>query len=489
MEFLHRDLLRLSVQQGPQGRLPKGLVQELGETTELAQKFISSLGAGAARALDHKVYNDPQFFCEDTVRKATQLNLYSLWLPKALGGGGFHPLSMYSFNFEMAAYCLGISNLIGAHYVGLGLVSAANSFSVLKRIIADIRLAEKNGTHCVVSAAITEPGAGSDLEDSELIRKAKVCTRAQKVPGGYLLNGQQIFISNSALAKWHIVSCFEDVNDPAGSVTLLAVPAGSAGVSVGRTEHKLGQSASPASVLFFEDVFVPDENVCFAKSQFTKNEDYLRYADCLLNDVLSLSRAGVGGMGAGVLKRAVEILVQHSETSLHDKKPSDQEWVQAQIGRVVQNFVVAKTLSWEGYVECYSHGPYQDLQKSSVYSAFKKTPGWLLQNTLGAWMTSSSGQSQLRQQRLARMSARHDKWVAGWGALVKGTCSDLAVDGLLKALDIVGTSGGEAYWELEKILRDSKLLQIYEGTNELNTLMSYKNFVGPAEQTQDIFRE
>lgn len=489
MELLHRDLLSLSLQQDPQGRLPQSLLQEIEEARVRARQFVSTLGT-LATEIDQRVYENSQYVAEDLLRQMTKQKFYSQWIPKALGGGGSHPLSMYGFNFEMAGYCLGITNLIGAHYVGLGLVSAASAFGVLKKIASDIRRAEQEGSHCIVSAAITEPAAGSDLEETELIHKAKVCTEAKKVEGGYLLNGQKIFISNSSFAKWHIVSCFEDLKNPGSSVTILAVPARSPGVSVGRTERKLGQSASPASVLFFENVFVPDDHVCFAKSQFKTAEEYTKYADCLLNDVLSLSRVGVGGMSAGVLRRTLEILIRHVETTdSQGKKLANYEWVQNQVGKVVENFLIAKTLSWEGHIECYSRGPYKDLQSAAVYSLLKNSPAWFLENTLGRWMTGPAGQEKIRAQRLLDIPTAHEKSIAGWGALAKGACSDMAMESVLIALDIVGSSGSETYWELEKILRDSKLLQIYEGTNELNRLMNYKNFVGAADIHREIFRE
>lgn len=489
MELLHRELLQSSIQQSTLGRLPQGVLQEIESAKILAREFFAEIPSSRIFEIDQKTLEDANYFAEDVVLAATQKKFYSLWLPKALGGGGWHPLSMYGFNFEMGSRCLGISNLVGAHYVGLGLVTAANAFHVLQKIIKDIRRAEDDNRHCVVSAAITEPNAGSDLEDGELIRRANVCTRAQRVDGGYIINGQKIFISNSSFASWHIVSAFEDLADPAGSVSLFAIPANAPGVSLGRVERKLGQSASPAAVLFFEDVFVPDEDVCFAKAQFKDQSRYHQYAECLLNDILSLSRAGVGCMAAGVLKRVLEILISYSESNRYqDGLMADLQWNQSQTGRILQNFVIARTLSWEGHMECYARGPYRDLQKPLVYTLLKKTPGILLEAILGRWLVKS-GRETLRDQRLGSLAIANEKMISGWASLVKSACSDMAMEGVLWALEVVGSSGGEAYRELEKILRDVKLLQIYEGTNELNRLMSYKYFAGNADVSRTVFRE
>jgi acyl-CoA dehydrogenase len=63
------------------------------------------------------------------------------------------------------------------------------------------------------------------------------------------------------------------------------------------------------------------------------------------------------------------------------------------------------------------------------------------------------------------------------------------MESVLLALELVGSDGGSAFWELEKILRDVKLLQIYEGTNELNRLMIYKSFAGPSLLEKLLFKE
>jgi butyryl-CoA dehydrogenase len=491
MHYIHDAALDLSIQQTEQGRLPSGILQELENAKTSAHDFLADLGPEALLLIDRMAFLEASSWPKEVVLKATAQGFYSRWLPKALGGGGWHPLSMYGFNLEVGAECLGVANLIGAHYVGMGLVSAANAFDVLRRIIQDIRAAEKNGHHCVVSAAITEPAAGSDLEDVELIRKAKVVSHACKVKGGYILNGRKIFISNATFASWHIVSAFEDLHNPAGSAVLLAVPASSPGVSLGRAERKMGQSASPASVLFFDDVFVADENICLARSQFEDTAAFLKASEFLVGDVLSLSRAGVACMATGVLKRSLEILLQNikERAELESQDWSQSQWIQAQVGMLTQHLLTAKALSWEGHVQCYSRGPYKDLQKPFVYLLLKRTPSWLLQKTLGLWLASPSGIRKMRQTRSTSVSLSNEKIIGAWSSLLKSSCADLAVEGALEVMSVVGAQGGPLFDQLEKILRDAKLLQIYEGTSEFNRLLIYKNMVGPAEHALEIFKE
>jgi acyl-CoA dehydrogenase len=483
MTNFHNDLLNLSIQQTPAGKLPCGLLKEIKDAGTLAKDLFENVTVEKILEIDRTDFFNASHPAMDIAKEFSKRKLYSEWLPKFVGGGGGHPLAFYGLNLEMGSRCLGLSNLIGAHYVALGLVSATQSFHVLKKITADIKAAEITGAVCTAALAITEPSAGSDMEDVELIEKATVGTKAQKVEGGYKITGQKIFISNSLFSSWIIGSAFTDLKNPLGSLLIFAVKTKTPGVQLGRVEKKLGQQASPASVLFFDNVFVSDEDICFSREQFETEADYLKNAEVLLNDLLSLSRAGVGCLAAGAQKRILEIVIDKSAAS------QKYEWCQAGVAKIARNFITSKTISWEGHIECYSRGPYKDLQKKFVYAFFKWTPAFLQKATLGMIMSSAGVQKKLRHVRRHSISMADEKLIFGWGSLVKGFCSDQAMESVQLALDLIGNDGSSESLELEKILRDLKLLQIYEGTNELNLLMCFKNFIGDKNLNVQVFRE
>lgn len=484
MSLFHSKLNDLSLQQKRQGLLPEGLLDEIESSRKLGADIFKKIDQARIQQIDLSTFKNQDYFAEDIVLDFSKRGLYSRWLPKMFGGRGDHPLGFYGLNMEMGANCLGTSNLIGAHYVALGLVSATNSFAVLSKIVTDIKHAEKHGSHCSVALAVTEPGAGSDMEEAELLKKAKVCTSAKKVEGGYRISGQKIFISNSKFSKWMVVSSFEDLKNPAETLVIFAVKTQTEGITIGRTEAKLGQNASPASVVFFEDVFVPDSDICFARDQFASIEDFQANSELLLNDLLSLSRAGVGCLATGAQKRILEIMIE----SANEKNLTD-EWAQIQIAKVLQNFIISKTISWEGHIECYSRGPYKDLHSGAGYAFFKYMPAPILKFTLGSVLKNHSVRDGLRKKRRESISMSDEKLIFGWGALTKNVCSDKAMESAYLALEIVGSDGGAHFWELEKIIRDVKLLQIYEGTNELNLLVVNKSFIGSSDTERLVFKE
>jgi alkylation response protein AidB-like acyl-CoA dehydrogenase len=481
---MHSSLSDISIQQSSKGLLPKSLLCDISSASAIGSNLFKSIDKLRIQNIDLAVYKKESDYPQDIVLKFSKEKLYSKWIPKFVGGGGAHPLTFYGLNLEMGSHCLGIANLIGAHYVALGLVSATSSFEVLSRITADITEAENNHQHCTVALGVTEPGAGSDMEEAELLEKAKVCTIAKKVQGGFQVSGQKIFISNSLFAKWYIVSAFENSTDPAGSLVIFAVKADTLGISLGRNETKLGQSATPASVIFFENVFIPESDVCFSRDQFKSSEDFKKNSEYLLNDLLSLSRAGVGCLATGVQRRILEIMVESN-----NNKKTDSEWSRSQIAKVAENFILSKTISWEGHIECYSRGPYKDLQTSVGYTFFKYMPKFFLKNTLGVLLKSKSARDSLREKRRKSITMSDEKLIFGWGSLTKAFCSDKAMESTHLALELIGSDGGEYFWELEKILRDVKLLQIYEGTNELNRLMIYKSFIGSTDSQHALFTE
>lgn len=102
------------------------------------------------------------------------------------------------------------------------------------------------------AVAMTEPGTGSDLK--------AIRTKAEKVPGGYRITGQKVFISNGQNADLIVTVCRTGGEGSKG-ISLLVVDAKAEGFRRGRNLKKIGLPAQDTSELFFEDVFVPDENL------------------------------------------------------------------------------------------------------------------------------------------------------------------------------------------------------------------------------------
>lgn len=105
----------------------------------------------------------------------------------------------------------------------------------------------------IACLGITEPNAGSDV--------ANVSTYAEKVPGGWKVNGNKIFITNGVEADFMTLLARTDKTGGPKGISLFLVDTDSPGFSVSRKLHKAGLRSSDTAEIFFEDMFVPDENL------------------------------------------------------------------------------------------------------------------------------------------------------------------------------------------------------------------------------------
>lgn len=114
----------------------------------------------------------------------------------------------------------------------------------------------------VAAYAVTEPGAGSDVNGLK--------TRAVRKGDEYILNGQKMWITNGGVANWYFVLARTDPDPKAPAskaFTGFIVEADSAGLTPGRKEINMGQRASNTAGITFEDVRVPKENVVMGEGE------------------------------------------------------------------------------------------------------------------------------------------------------------------------------------------------------------------------------
>jgi alkylation response protein AidB-like acyl-CoA dehydrogenase len=185
---------------------------------------------------------------------------------------------------EFCAACGGIGLSLLAHDLGMGPLLLSGHVPTLLRWHWPINRANSRGDVRLVAFAITEPGAGSDVEESGGATQAHFITRARRAPGGYVLNGQQVFISGGGHADYVTVFAVLEREDGQNAqvdtdFTCFIVERGHKGFEVGRRERKLGQRACDASQLFFDDGFVPSRNlVGTERSGWALNRNVLNYS-------------------------------------------------------------------------------------------------------------------------------------------------------------------------------------------------------------------
>jgi len=455
---------------------PKGMIKEAREVIALARKFNDEVVRPNAGKLDRKVQEDPDYLAHDIVEKANQWGFYTMWIPKIFGGKGYNSASFSFFIEEIASACTAISNLIGVHYLGLATLISSWNTRVCRKIFNEVVQGEKNGKPCLISLALTEPDAGTDAEETDLMDKGTITCSAKKVDGGYIVNGTKVFISNGHLSTWHILFSYADLSKPSKNLVLLAIKTGMKGFSFGRIERKMGQKGCPASELIFNNCFVPDELVCIDPEQTEKLKRTSTQTTMQIIDyIFSASRAGVCAFGTGVARGAYERALDFaSKTEVEGKLLINHEWAQSMLVKMYKNVQLSRLAYAESNYANGMYGMFKLLQMKPLYYITKYLPAVLIDKVFRVLLDSGLGTWMLRKFHCDHQTDAEISRTSGWASLAKFTGTDAGVKNGHMALELMGQAGLRQDRGTEKHLRDAKLMQIYEGTNQLNRLNVFK---------------
>ncbi|MFP4039574.1 MAG: acyl-CoA dehydrogenase family protein [Desulfosudaceae bacterium] len=460
------------------GRQPKGIIRETARVVAIARKFNDEVARPLVLQMDRRLHEDPDYLPWDFVKKANEWGLYTLFLPKIFGGQGYSLSCAGYFIEELASVCLSMGNLVGVHYLGYtGLVSTWN-MKLSNRISREVVAGEKSGDPCLISFAMTEPDAGTDSQNVEFMDTGSLACQAKPVDGGYVLNGSKIFISCGHLSTWHTVFAYTDLNKGAENMVVLAVRTGTAGFSFGKKEKKMGQKASVASELVFRDCFVPEENVVWDRSHFSRLSRGTRQTtEQLLAYIWGASRFGVGAFGAGAARGAYEVALQFAgDTEVDGTRLINHEWCQHQLAEMYKNVVLARLAYLEvGYANGL-HGLWKLLNFKPLYYGLRMIPKRLADAVCDRMFESALITRLFQKFSFDYQSDEEINRVDGLGSLAKVAGTDAAVVNCRLALEIMGQPGVRHDHLAEKMMRDVKLLQIYEGTNEVNRINLFKRF-------------
>ncbi len=472
-------------------KMPALMVRETRKVVALARKFNQEVIRPYALELDRKLHENPDFLPWDFVEKANDWGFYTMWIPKIFGGRGYSMPSMCYFIEEIASACLAMANLIGVHYLGVSTLTATWNMRLINRICREVAAGEKNHTPCMITLAITEPGAGTDVEEIDLVDKGSVTCHAQKVEGGYKLNGTKIFISNGHLSLWHMVIAYSDLDKPSDTTVALAVKTGTPGFSFGRKENKMGQKGCPASELIFKDCFVADDLVCMAPEQMTNSRRPYREVNMQMIDfVVSATRAGVGAFATGAARGAyAAALAFASETEVAGKLLINHEWAQCMLAEMYKNIALSRLSYAETNYANSIYGFFREIQKKPMYYYYKMMPVSWLGKMVPPLMEKPWATTWFRKKQMDGQTDEEIHRTSGWASLSKFAATDFGIKTCHMALEMMGQAGLRHDRGAEKILRDAKLLQIYEGTNQLNRLNLFKCLIAPEFPQAVIFEE
>jgi alkylation response protein AidB-like acyl-CoA dehydrogenase len=236
-------------------------------------------------------------------------------------------------------------------------------------------------------------------------------TRAVRTERGWTITGTKNWITNLGVADFYVVFAVTDPNaGHSRGISAFVVEADRPGFSVGKLEHKLGIRGSPTGQPIFEDVEVPDENLIGDVHQGFK----------VAMATLDRSRLGVAAQALGIAQGATDYAAAYARE-------------RRQFGQPINAF--------------------QGIQ-------FK----------LADMETQCAAARELLYQACAKVD-RGDPDLGKYSAMAKLFCSDVAMRVTVEAVQVLGGYGYVKEYPVERMMRDAKITQIYEGTNEIQRLV------------------
>ncbi len=435
-------------------------IEEIENIREEAKAFIHE-NKGKIEEAEKRAEENPYFFDWDIVKEGGKKGFLSLIIPKEFGGGGVKSLPYSFFEEELCAESAGIGNIFGAHALGLTPILLSPYIFSFSHIINEVVENEKKSP-VLLAFALTEPTGGSDVQQNEeWLKKAKILTVAKKVKGGYIINGRKVFISNGSVAKYLTVFAVQDRQNP----NFMCLLVENNPKIVSRVENKMGQKTAHAAELVFEDVFVPEDMVVLKEGEGS-------FIDRV---ILSLTRAPVGAIATGIakgsIKKTLEILTNSENGKLEN------EFVADRISDAISKLQMARSL-WIS--SCFL----QDFQGAMKINDFipVKLMALIFSQTSKRWenMTKKLGRKlgERIKDLLFNYLAKNLKKLESFSSMAKFSATQLSFEVCRICIEILGELGPDKSKKVERFLRDVRLTQIYETTNEVNKIILYRNLLG-----------
>jgi len=344
----------------------------------------------------------------DIVEACRRQGFLYLMLPEEYGGLGGNITSLCVIIEELARASGTASLILLAHNVGLMPVMIAANDAQKKYIYDKVT---GSAECCLAAFALTEPEAGSD--------PARMTTTFVKDGDGYILNGKKSMITNGVSAQ--ILTLFA-TSDPAlrhKGITAFFIEKDYPGVIVGKNEEKMGMNGSDLTEITFDNVRLSADNLLGKV-----NEGW-----GIAMSTLNLSRPAVGAQAVGIARGALDFAAEYAwSRTQFGQRLADHEGVQAMIGEMATGVEAARCLVFHASM------------------LLDELPGYD-RDTMGA---------------------REDDKAS---AIAKVYSADTAMRVTTEAVQILGSYGYTKDYPVERMMRDAKATQIYEGSNQIQRLV------------------
>ena len=242
-------------------------------------------------------------------------------------------------------------------------------------------------------------------------------TKARRDGDDYVLDGTKIWITNGSVADFVTVFAVTDPAKGAAGISAFVVEKGTPGFTVGKLEKKMGIRGSPTNELVFENCRVPAGNLLGVEGEGFK----------IAMKVLDKSRPGIAAQALGIAQGALDYATEYTKGRVAFGKPiSQQQGLQFMLADMRTEVEAARLLLYEAARKCDESAPD----------------------------------------------------VTTWAAMAKLKCGDVAMSVTTDAVQLLGGYGYSTEYPVERMMRDAKITQIYEGTQQIQRIVIARAMVG-----------
>ncbi|MDE3014896.1 MAG: acyl-CoA dehydrogenase family protein [Gemmatimonadota bacterium] len=379
---------------------------------ERVNQFGREAIAPVARELD-----ETGQFPWGNVKAMADMGLFGIAVPKELGGLGLDQLSYIMVVEELGKFDASHSITVSAHTtLGMSPILNFGTEEQKQRFVPPLARGDVLG-----GFGLTEPGAGSDASGTR--------TRAERDGDGWRIIGAKIFITLAVIGEIFVstavtepgrgskgISSFIVCKPTVDPMETSAVGCGhlddlpfTEGVRAGEKEDKMGWCASDTRELHFEDAWVPSDQLL--------GEEGLGFINFM--KTLDSGRIGVAALSLGLAQGALDTAVRYTtERQQFGQRVWDFQQVQFKLAEIATDIEAGRHLTYHA--------------------------AWLMDN----------GQPYAKE-----------------AAMAKYFCSELSMRATLGAIQVMGGAGYTSDYPVERMMRDAKICEIGEGTNEIQRMV------------------
>jgi acyl-CoA dehydrogenase len=344
----------------------------------------------------------------DLYQKAFDAGIITSMIPSEYGGGGKSFVDSVLAAEEAAYGDLGFTTSTFLMRLSLAPLLLFGTEEQKQKWITPITKELK-----FASFGFTEPLGSTNLGSRP------ATTVAKKVEGGYIINGVKDTISNGSVASVYTIFARIEGEEHT-ALSCFVIGRESEGVSVGEPYKKMGQRCADTAMVFFKDVFVPQEDMLGRPGQGSQ----------IALKSLRQSRVGVGAMAVGVCSRARDL----ARTQLHERKTGE-----------------GKPLIYENGIK---------FRLAEMDAKIEMLHSFVLRAT---WEIESGGAKATKLSSSVKLLG---------GRLANEICHE--------ALDLHGGRGYLEEYKIEKLVRDARVLSIFEGTEAVQQLIISETVIRPS---------